>query len=436
MLRCARHERELAEEHREQRRLPRAVAAGDGDAVAGREVDVDGAQPERPALRDGALQRGEAVAAALAGAERQAQLPRLERLLDLVDALERALGLTHLGHQRVRAATVGAAGVLAHRVAVGARLARALLEQRLDVPAPLLCIGEALVLPQALERAPLRVLAPAARPLPDPVRPRVDLDDPRHDPVEERAVVRDDDEAALAPQQEALEPVEAVEVEVVRRLVEQQHVEAGEQDRREREPGRLPAGELRGRPVELDVEAELGADGARPRVEVAAAEREEPLERERVRLAGGRIRREGGGAVGERLLRVRDPGAARKVAAHRLVRPCVRLLRQVPDGQRRRRARDRPRVGRLEPRCEPEQRRLAHAVRADEAEALLGADRQRDVGEDGAGAVVSGDAGELDSHAGNLLIERGRAPSGRGAARVGCARSVRHGRAPGRRQGG
>ena len=353
-----------------------------------------------PRSRDRALERGEAVAAALTGAQRQPQLPRLEGLLDLVHALDCALGLPHLRHQRMRAAPVGAARVLAHRVAVRAGLARALLQQRLHVPPPSLCVGEARVLPLPLERAPLGVLAPAAGPLADPVRPRVDLDDPRHDAVEERAVVRDDDEAAGPPQQEPLEPVEPVEVEVVRRLVEQQHVEAREEDRREREPGRLTAGELRRRPVEVDVEAELGADGACARVEVAAAERQEPVERVRVWVARGRIRREGGGEVGERPLRLGDPGAAREVVADRLVRLCVRLLRQVADRKRRRRARHRPRV--RAPRG-PLRAGAASTCPRRSGRRDRGAARRRSSAyavEDGAGAVVSGDAGELDSHAG------------------------------------
>ena len=36
------------------------------------------------------------------------------------------------------------------------------------------------------------------------------------------------------------EPLETIEVEVVRRLVEQEHVEAGQQERRQRRPGYLP----------------------------------------------------------------------------------------------------------------------------------------------------------------------------------------------------
>ena len=59
--------------------------------------------------------------------------------------------------------------------------------------------------------------------------------------VEERAVVRHDDDAAVELGEERLEQVETREVEVVRRLVEQEHVEAREQDRRERRARGLPA---------------------------------------------------------------------------------------------------------------------------------------------------------------------------------------------------
>ena len=70
------------------------------------------------------------------------------------------------------------------------------------------------------------VLAPAPGVVMHALGARLELDDPVHRPVEERAVVRDDDEAPVEPEQEALEQIEAVEVEVVRRLVEQVDVEA------------------------------------------------------------------------------------------------------------------------------------------------------------------------------------------------------------------
>ena len=78
----------------------------------------------------------------------------------------------------------------------------------------------------------------------------LDLEDAVDGPVEERAVVRHDDDRAGCLVDEPLEAVEAGEVEVVRRLVEQEHVEPAQQDRRERGPCGLPArerGDLRRR---------------------------------------------------------------------------------------------------------------------------------------------------------------------------------------------
>jgi hypothetical protein len=53
--------------------------------------------------------------------------------------------------------------------------------------------------------------------------------------------VADDHERAGVAVDETLQPLEAVEIEVVRRLVEEQEVEAREQDRREGRAGLLPA---------------------------------------------------------------------------------------------------------------------------------------------------------------------------------------------------
>src|SRR5439155_354545 len=78
------------------------------------------------------------------------------------------------------------------------------------------------------------VLAPAAPVLRRAVRPLVELDDPGDDSIEEGTIVRHDDDRSLICGQESLEHCEPGEVEVVRRLVEQQDVEAAEEDRRER----------------------------------------------------------------------------------------------------------------------------------------------------------------------------------------------------------
>ena len=58
--------------------------------------------------------------------------------------------------------------------------------------------------------------------------------------LHERAVVADEDDRALVGTQEPLEPRDRLEVEMVGRLVEQQHVGLAKQQLREREP-HLPA---------------------------------------------------------------------------------------------------------------------------------------------------------------------------------------------------
>ena len=100
--------------------------------------------------------------------------------------------------------------------------------------------------------------------------------------------MRDDDEGALVRVDERLEPPEPVEVEVVRRLVEEQDVEPREQDRRERRAGCLAAREPSGVRMDADFQPELGAGRASAGLEVAAAEREERLQRGGVPLLPSR----------------------------------------------------------------------------------------------------------------------------------------------------
>src|SRR6202007_3240995 len=105
---------------------------------------------------------------------------------------------------------------------------------------------------------------------------------PRHGSVEERAIVRDDDNRAVEAGDEALEPIEPGEIKIVRRLVEQEDVEAAEQDRRERGAGCFAAGERRERLRRLSGEAEVVQSTMHPRVEVGAAAGKEALEHLRV----------------------------------------------------------------------------------------------------------------------------------------------------------
>ena len=82
----------------------------------------------------------------------------------------------------------------------------------------------------------------------------VELDDPRRDAVEEHPVVRDHDRGGLLAQ-ELLEQRDAVDVEVVGRLVEQQEIGRERERQRKRRALALAAGRLRGRHRLVETEA-------------------------------------------------------------------------------------------------------------------------------------------------------------------------------------
>ena len=106
--------------------------------------------------------------------------------------------------------------------------------------------------------------------------------------------MRDDDQRTVEVGQEALEPLEALAVEVVRRLVEQQHLGVAEQRRGQQRPGLLASGQALERRVArqvLDGQAPAGLLG--PGLRGPAAGRLDALERVRVgleRVGAGRAR--------------------------------------------------------------------------------------------------------------------------------------------------
>ena len=73
--------------------------------------------------------------------------------------------------------------------------------------------------------------------------PAVELENPAGDVVEKVAIVRDRDHGAREILEEALEPRDRFGVQVVRRLVEQQHVGVGQQQPAERHAAALAARE-------------------------------------------------------------------------------------------------------------------------------------------------------------------------------------------------
>src|SRR4029453_12981031 len=91
----------------------------------------------------------------------------------------------------------------------------------------LVVVGVGLLGPAA---ALLHVGVVAAPVLGQATAAQVQLGDPGGGGGQEGPVVADQDDGAVLGGQEPLEAGQAVEVEVVGRLVQQQHVEAGEQD--------------------------------------------------------------------------------------------------------------------------------------------------------------------------------------------------------------
>ncbi len=101
----------------------------------------------------------------------------------------------------------------------------------------------------------------------------VDFDDLGHDPVQKFAVVAGDDQRPLEAPEVALQPDDALDVEVVGGLVEQQGVRSQQQDLRERDP-HLPAA-AEGAHVAIHArvgEAEPLQDLPRARLQRVAAE--------------------------------------------------------------------------------------------------------------------------------------------------------------------
>jgi len=84
-----------------------------------------------------------------------------------------------------------------------------------------------------------------------------------------------DDRGAFERTEKSLEQCKAGEVEIVRRLVEQQHVDATQEDRCEGDTSSLqPPERVRERALEVDRQAELGrAPAVWPRLEVTASTR-------------------------------------------------------------------------------------------------------------------------------------------------------------------
>ena len=207
---------------------------------------------------------------------------------------------------------------------------------------------------------------------------RVEVEDAVHGRLEQLGVVADHDDAAGVATEEPAQPGDRVGVEVVRRLVEQQRLGAGEQHARELDPAPLAARE-RAEPLGEHAlrEAEAGRDRRGLRLSGPAAERDEALLERRVAahrgLASGLVR----GAHLRRRVRevagdhVEATGGQDPVAREHLEVARARVLGQVGDrsGAPQRPARREGLAGE-----HPRERRLARAVPPDEADPVARGD--------------------------------------------------------------
>ncbi len=204
----------------------------------------------------------------------------------------------------------------------------------------------------------------------------VELEDPAGDVVQEVAVVGDRDDRALVLGQVLLEPRDRLRVEVVGGLVEQQQVGRAQQQPAQRHAAALAAGE--------------GADVGVGRRQAQRVHRVFELRVQVPRVGGFDLRLDraellGGvlGVVGRELVeaveqRLRLGDAVLDVAANVLGLVELGLLLEHPHG-RPRSQRGLAAVLLVDPRHDPQQRRLARAVVAEHADLRAREERERDV---------------------------------------------------------
>ena len=197
----------------------------------------------------------------------------------------------------------------------------------------------------------------------------LDMQDVVGDIVQKIALMAHHDEAAAIGFEEGLQPHGSLEIEVVRRLVEQQEIGLGEQQRRKRDPHAPAAGEAVERlMLRLLRKTETGENARGARGSAMRVDGVEPL----VDLADAVrvVRVLGLGEQFRPLLGRREHGLVRSGFAAR------RLLRDIAD-PRARRGLDASLVGLIDPGDDLEQRRLARAVTADQADMRLRRQRRR-----------------------------------------------------------
>ena len=278
-----------------------------------------------------------------------------------------------------------------------------------SVAAALLRVGEARVRGAPCLVAACRVVGPAAAPFDDPPAARVDLGDPVDGPVEERAVVRHQDDRTAIPDHEPRRGARAPRRRgrsSARRGAGDRPARGAPRRGRHAPPRRPTAPSAAGR-------ASRRARAPRTRRPRARRSRPPPIARSRaerqvvavgalVLIRHKRCPTVDSAAAAASSSRSAAATPVRRARRSRSVSPGRRigLLRQVGDRQRRRIQRDGPAVGCLLAREQAQDRRLPDAVRADEADAGVRADLEGGVLEHDLGSVGLRDAGEAGAHDG------------------------------------
>ncbi len=426
---------ELPGQGAQQRALAAAVGADDRQAVAAVDLQVDPAatvaEDRRRAVGDAQAARddgkapvGQRALGQVAQVEALGVLRALDPLLRGQVAFQAALlGLGLLGDAlgdlavvEVDCALLGVQGFV---------LQRGDLALERGDPLGLVLVARLLLL--ALPPLRLDVGAVVASVGCQAVRLGVEFEDRAGGAVEEAAVVRDDNCPVWTFGDEALQPEERRQVEVVGRLVEQQDRRLGQQQPRQREARLLPAAERgdNSPPVER-AEAEPVGDHLGPPLDLVAAQRLESLDRGGVggehflprfgrRVGRGERRRQrvqvgaGGGQFGV--------GPAQRLV-HRARQVLLGVLLQVADAVARP-ERDRAAVGPQPPGDDLQEGALAAAVRPDQPDLLAAVEDEGDVLQHRAVREPLGKAGNFQ-HGRSSPTGRGGGGGGRPGARSRC----------------
>ena len=203
------------------------------------------------------------------------------------------------------------------------------------------------------------------------------------DRFEEPAVVRDEDDCRVERLELLLEPLEVLDVEVVRRLVEQQQVGIAGERPRERGAGQLAAGERLERPVEVAIEEAEAAEHAQPHARARRSRRRARAGSGRPSSGAASRARGRPSAIACSSVRSSSSAAIRSAAPDsaysRSDRPsCERRPLVVQRDPRALRERELAAVDLGLAGEHPQERRLAGAVRPGEREPVAPLDRERD----------------------------------------------------------